>query len=99
MKIEVRQVKSLEFSMDGESISLPVLFEFNFLYSGWELDYIGYIVEYCGCKRLVASDHDGLYLVPKDESVTYLKGFLIDYKNAIEKTSTAIDILLGNIEL
>ena len=87
------ETKTLEFALDDEIISLPVLFEFNFLYSGWELDSIGYIVKYCGNYRLVASDHGNLFLVPKDEAITYLNGFLVDYENALGKTKRALSFL------
>lgn len=95
MKIEVKHTKTLEFSSDdgNDTIPIDILFEFKFLYSGWELDEVGSIVEFCGHKRLVASNHGELYLVPEDEAVSFLEGFLFDYKNAIEKTNKALSFL------
>ncbi len=98
MKIEVRHTKTLEFSMDGESISLPILFEFNILYSGWELDSVGYIVKYCGSYRLVASNHGKLQLILKGEAIPYLTGFLLDYETAIDKTKRALSFLDQELE-
>jgi hypothetical protein len=93
MNIRVKHTKTLEFSTDNDEISIPILFEFKFLYSGWELDEVGCIVEFCGNKRLVASDHGTLYLVPENEAISFLEGFLFDYKNAIENTNKALSFL------
>jgi hypothetical protein len=87
-----------------DGIKAPILHEFNFLYSGWELDNYGYVVEYQGLPRLISSEHGKFRLVPNNSfneaesdalavDVELLTGYINDYKTAIEKTQKAIDLL------
>lgn len=60
--IELLQKKVL--IIDG--VEYDIIKEFFVPQVGWELDYMAYIIEYEGERRLVYSDHGELYIIDKD---------------------------------
>ena len=85
-----------------DEVDHPVVFQFPILIKGWELDTDGYIIKIDGKYRFVWSDHGDYYLVPdtvyeegNSGQIDILSGFIADYKNAIEKTQHALNILNG----
>lgn len=49
-----------------DDVEYNIIKEFFVPQIGWELDYLAYIVEYEGKKRLVCSDHGVLYMMDQD---------------------------------
>jgi hypothetical protein len=47
-------------------VEYDIIKEFFVPQVGWELDYMAYIIEYEGERRLVYSDHGELYIMDKD---------------------------------
>ena len=85
-----------------DDVDYPVIYQFPILIKGWELDSDGYIILYNGKYRFLWSDHGEYYLVPdtiyeggNSAQVDILSGFLDDYRNAIEKTQHAINLVSG----
>lgn len=76
-----------------DGIEYPILYDFEVLHSGWELDNEAFIIKFNGENRLVWSNHNNLYLVDKTEDRTLLDTFIHDYNNAIDSTKTALDKL------
>lgn len=78
--------------ISGHTIT-KIFIEFPILHKGWELDEVGYLVEY---KRdgktkiaFALSDHDNFELVLDSE---YLDDKIREYQKAIEQTSSAIAV-------
>ncbi len=100
--IKVKTIKVV--TIDDENY--PVIFEFPVLWQGWELDDVGYIIEYDGENRLVWSDHGEFKLIsnvaPKPIvdlptnplDIDILSNFIKKYKEVIESTKRAIDLLI-----
>lgn len=87
-------------TIDG--VDYPVIHQFPVLIKGWELDSDGYIILFNGKHRFLWSDHGDYYLVPdttyeagNNSQIDILKGFLDDYRLAIEKTQHAINLITG----
>jgi len=69
-------------TVDG--VKYPILKKFTVLHPGWELDDIGYIIDYQGIPRLVLSDHGTFDFVEQD-----LRNYF--YENKSDPTPTPLD--------
>ena len=85
-----------------DDVDYPVVYQFPILIKGWELDSDGYIIKIDGRYRFIWSDHGEYYPVPdtvyengNSAPTDILSRFIEDYKNAIEKTQHALDLLDG----
>lgn len=100
--IKIKTVKVV--TIDDEDY--PVIFEFPVLWRGWELDDVGYIIEYDDKNRLIWSDHGEFKLISNTEpesitesitssplDVSILTNFIKKYKSAIDNTEYAINLL------
>ncbi len=67
-----------------------LLLEFPILYSGWEIDNIGWVIEDQKIVKLILTSHGGPYVAtPKD-----LKEKIEEYKAALAKTEKALNMLV-----
>ncbi len=85
-----------------DDVDYPVVYQFPILIKGWELDSDGYIIKIDGRYRFIWSGHGEYYPVPdtvyengNSAPTDILSRFIEDYKNAIEKTQHALDLLDG----
>ena len=85
-----------------DDVDYPVVYQFPILIKGWELDSDGYIIKIDGRYRFIWSDHGEYYPVPdtvyengNSAPTDILSRIIEDYKNAIEKTQHALDLLDG----
>lgn len=71
-----------------------ILFEFPVLYSGWECDEKGYVVDVDGKSCIVLTSHGRTYFAKNAELEFKIK----EYKEAIKKSEQALRMAYGQKE-
>lgn len=82
--------KILNSIIDSKKIT-KILYEFEIMWVGWEIDSKGWIVQ-CddNTKRIVMTNHCTPYFATENDLISKIK----DYQGAIDNTKKAIEILL-----
>lgn len=75
---------------EEEYVNRKVIYRFKRLWSGWELDTTGEIIEReNGTRAIILTNHGRPYLASEEE----LRDDLVKYRTALADTQTALDIL------
>ena len=71
--------------------NLEVIYQFPVMYSGWECDYNGWVVEEIASKerKIVLSNHNTLYFADIKE----IEECIDEYQDVINKTKKALELL------
>lgn len=73
--------------IDGKKIAF-ILKQFKLLYSGWELDDLGWIVEFTDASRaIILTNHGSPYVARKSVLLDKIK----EYEEVIEQTHKALE--------